>query len=346
METFPQGPKSNEPWSSSLDMNATIITVAADSNQRPTKKRKMDSSTDGLSQQLDFIPLEGTTPRKVVPLPPRPLTQELPHGLKSLLDQRAERLQGVDHVNNQINSQANSQVKMAIQQPQRRKAKIPVITPVVRLDRDGLSKSQRKKRARALRALEASVRSKEPVVLGTNAATVQSLNHSAKEATEMNAKQMSEVAHDTKATGINSTNHSENKMTKTNAKKTSKERVVLDTTASGMKSSNHSANVANARRQNMEEISYTKTPWMESSDYSDLRSVQAIFTQELCDFVRYMEPTDEEHQVRSYVFLLVEREVQKLWPTARLVMYGSYRTRVYLPTRYVSSFEREGGSES
>lgn len=74
-------------------------------------------------------------------------------------------------------------------------------------------------------------------------------------------------------------------------------------------------------------------PWMGHRNYTKLASVPAMLTQELLDFVDYISPTTEEHQVREYVVNLVQRTINGLWPDVEVVVFGSFETRLYLPTR-------------
>ncbi|KAF9574262.1 hypothetical protein EC968_007031 [Mortierella alpina] len=73
-------------------------------------------------------------------------------------------------------------------------------------------------------------------------------------------------------------------------------------------------------------------PWMGRTVYSDMRSVPVMLTQELKDFVRYISPTDEEHKVRLYVLKRIEQSVQSIWPDAQIAAFGSFDTKLYLPT--------------
>ncbi|KAG0236805.1 hypothetical protein BGW42_002673 [Actinomortierella wolfii] len=73
-------------------------------------------------------------------------------------------------------------------------------------------------------------------------------------------------------------------------------------------------------------------PWMGHRRYSRMKNVPVMLTQELKDFVAYISPTREEHQVRKYVFMRIERTVKQLWPEASLHIFGSYETMLYLPS--------------
>ncbi|KAK3804618.1 MAG: hypothetical protein J3Q66DRAFT_362080 [Benniella sp.] len=66
-------------------------------------------------------------------------------------------------------------------------------------------------------------------------------------------------------------------------------------------------------------------PWMGHRNYSKMAS-------ELWDFVDYISPTKEEHQIREYVVRLVRKTVKDLWSNADVVVFGSFDTMLYLPT--------------
>ncbi|KAK3804510.1 MAG: hypothetical protein J3Q66DRAFT_362541 [Benniella sp.] len=72
-------------------------------------------------------------------------------------------------------------------------------------------------------------------------------------------------------------------------------------------------------------------PWMGHRNYSKMASVPIMLTQELWDFVDYISPTKEEHQIREYVVRLVRKTVKDLWSNADVVVFGSFDTMLYLP---------------
>lgn len=45
-----------------------------------------------------------------------------------------------------------------------------------------------------------------------------------------------------------------------------------------------------------------------------------------------MTPTYEEHSVRELVIECIERAVTTAFPDAKIVPFGSYETKLYLPT--------------
>lgn len=74
-------------------------------------------------------------------------------------------------------------------------------------------------------------------------------------------------------------------------------------------------------------------PWMGHRQYSKLPSVPVMLTQELKDFVDFLSPTPEEHQVRKYVIQWIAKTVSELWPDSEVHVFGSYDTQLYLPSR-------------
>lgn len=54
---------------------------------------------------------------------------------------------------------------------------------------------------------------------------------------------------------------------------------------------------------------------------------------EINDFYEYMSPTPEEHSMRKAVVKNIEAVILEMWPSARVDVFGSFRTGLYLPTR-------------
>ncbi|XP_066955450.1 terminal nucleotidyltransferase 4B-like isoform X3 [Macrobrachium rosenbergii] len=54
--------------------------------------------------------------------------------------------------------------------------------------------------------------------------------------------------------------------------------------------------------------------------------------QEMEDFYSWMCPTEEEHNMRKRVVERIEQVIVGLWPQARVEIFGSFRTGLYLPT--------------
>lgn len=54
--------------------------------------------------------------------------------------------------------------------------------------------------------------------------------------------------------------------------------------------------------------------------------------EEILDFYHHMVPTPIEHGLRENVVNRIEQVTKKLWPSARVEVFGSFRTKLYLPT--------------
>lgn len=55
---------------------------------------------------------------------------------------------------------------------------------------------------------------------------------------------------------------------------------------------------------------------------------------EIEDFFAYMSATPEEHSMRLDVLERVTNVIHAEWPKAKVEVFGSFRTGLYLPTRY------------
>ncbi|XP_033626501.1 terminal nucleotidyltransferase 4A-like [Asterias rubens] len=84
------------------------------------------------------------------------------------------------------------------------------------------------------------------------------------------------------------------------------------------------------------------TPWWSRRNagshhglpYPDLtnHNVELGLSREIEDFYYFMYPRAEEHWMRREVVQRIEGIVKNIWPEARVDIYGSYRTMLYLPT--------------
>nr|XP_022908345.1 non-canonical poly(A) RNA polymerase protein Trf4-1-like [Onthophagus taurus] len=54
--------------------------------------------------------------------------------------------------------------------------------------------------------------------------------------------------------------------------------------------------------------------------------------EEIQHFCEYMSPSEVEHRIRGDVIHRIEKIIQSLWPEAKVQVFGSYRTNLYLPT--------------
>lgn len=88
------------------------------------------------------------------------------------------------------------------------------------------------------------------------------------------------------------------------------------------------------RKRATDDEMFPYCPWMEYRLYSSMPSIQVMLTQELHDFHDFLCPTHKEHQVRLFVYRRIKSLIQTLWPDANVVVFGSFETRLYLPSRY------------
>lgn len=54
-------------------------------------------------------------------------------------------------------------------------------------------------------------------------------------------------------------------------------------------------------------------------------------------FVKYMAPTPVEDEIRGLVIQLVSNAITSAFPDARILPFGSYETKLYLPSGCVFS---------
>lgn len=73
-------------------------------------------------------------------------------------------------------------------------------------------------------------------------------------------------------------------------------------------------------------------PWLQGKSYAKEQEPARILHRELLDFVNFVGPTDEEHRVRNFIISRIKKLVEKKWPTASLHVFGSFETKLYLPT--------------
>ncbi|RKO98122.1 hypothetical protein CXG81DRAFT_3239, partial [Caulochytrium protostelioides] len=57
-----------------------------------------------------------------------------------------------------------------------------------------------------------------------------------------------------------------------------------------------------------------------------------MLQEEVEDFMAYMSPTEGEHAMRTEVVRRVTESVLQLWPNAAVEIFGSFNTRLYLPS--------------
>jgi len=70
-------------------------------------------------------------------------------------------------------------------------------------------------------------------------------------------------------------------------------------------------------------------PWARQGGYET--NVRGLHY-EIKDFVRFISPTPEEKNMRDRVVERIKKVIQSFWPHAKVEVFGSYRTGLYLPT--------------
>ncbi|KAF9371648.1 hypothetical protein BGX21_005056 [Mortierella sp. AD011] len=73
-------------------------------------------------------------------------------------------------------------------------------------------------------------------------------------------------------------------------------------------------------------------PWMQHRQYPIAPSAPLLLNHEVKDFVAFISPTQEEHQVRIYVYERVKGAIKALWGDVVVKLFGSFETQLYLPT--------------
>ena len=59
--------------------------------------------------------------------------------------------------------------------------------------------------------------------------------------------------------------------------------------------------------------------------------------EEIEDFFQWMVPSPEEHHMRAGVVDRIQTCIQDIWPQAQVHIFGSFKTGLYLPSRYVQT---------
>ncbi|KZS90028.1 Nucleotidyltransferase [Sistotremastrum niveocremeum HHB9708] len=84
------------------------------------------------------------------------------------------------------------------------------------------------------------------------------------------------------------------------------------------------------KRKRGPEISHI--PWEEHINRDDCLNVADLLHREALAFTNWISPTPEEHEIRSLVVQQIERVVKRAFPDATLLPFGSFQTKLYLPT--------------
>eukprot|EP01091_Cochliopodium_minus_P020429 TRINITY_DN892_c2_g1_i3.p1 TRINITY_DN892_c2_g1~~TRINITY_DN892_c2_g1_i3.p1 ORF type:complete len:336 (+),score=100.96 TRINITY_DN892_c2_g1_i3:182-1189(+) len=102
---------------------------------------------------------------------------------------------------------------------------------------------------------------------------------------------------------------------------------------------NYSQNNNNAYHKNnnnnyRKNVKYNRNiiPWMRKNTFTDdKKTLMEKLDQEIKDFVDYIKSTDEEKKMRDYVIEKLNNVVTKIWPDAKICVYGSFPLDLYLP---------------
>lgn len=72
-------------------------------------------------------------------------------------------------------------------------------------------------------------------------------------------------------------------------------------------------------------------PWVDRRRrYS--KDLSKMLEEEIDDYVKYLQPTPAEHAMRQLTVERIARLVTSIWPTAKTHVFGSFETKLYLPS--------------
>ncbi|KAL4080781.1 hypothetical protein J3A83DRAFT_4121423, partial [Scleroderma citrinum] len=86
------------------------------------------------------------------------------------------------------------------------------------------------------------------------------------------------------------------------------------------------------RRRTGRQVPSRSAPWIVNTDWGNCRNVAEVLHCEVAAFVHYMSPTPVEDEIRNLIVRLVSREITSAFPDARILPFGSYETKLYLPS--------------
>ncbi|KZT70088.1 hypothetical protein DAEQUDRAFT_810830 [Daedalea quercina L-15889] len=75
-----------------------------------------------------------------------------------------------------------------------------------------------------------------------------------------------------------------------------------------------------------------KAPWTANVDWESCANVAEMLNRDVEAFVHYISPTLEEDEVRSLIVAQISRAVKEKFSDAQVLPFGSYETKLYLPT--------------
>ncbi|KIY70427.1 hypothetical protein CYLTODRAFT_370984 [Cylindrobasidium torrendii FP15055 ss-10] len=75
-----------------------------------------------------------------------------------------------------------------------------------------------------------------------------------------------------------------------------------------------------------------RVPWLEGANFDHCNSITDVLNHEVATFARWMAPSDEEDEVRGLVVRQITECILKYYPDAKVQPFGSYATKLYLPS--------------
>ncbi|KAG2180708.1 hypothetical protein INT44_003715 [Umbelopsis vinacea] len=73
-------------------------------------------------------------------------------------------------------------------------------------------------------------------------------------------------------------------------------------------------------------------PWAKDFRYRKARNIGERLNMEMTDLVEYLSPTEEEHTMRRFAVHRIRQCAQMVYPSCTVEVFGSFETRLYLPT--------------
>ncbi|KIJ58324.1 hypothetical protein HYDPIDRAFT_102916 [Hydnomerulius pinastri MD-312] len=89
---------------------------------------------------------------------------------------------------------------------------------------------------------------------------------------------------------------------------------------------------AHSRRRRYEPQTSRKAPWVSYVNWDSCHNVAEMLHREVEAFVKYMSPSPIEDEIRGLVVELVTKAITSAFPDARILPFGSYETKLYLPS--------------
>jgi non-canonical poly(A) RNA polymerase PAPD5/7 len=87
-------------------------------------------------------------------------------------------------------------------------------------------------------------------------------------------------------------------------------------------------------------------PWAKDFRYRKARNIGERLNMEMNDLVEYLSPTEEEHTMRRFAVHRIRQCAQSLYSSCRIEVFGSFETRLYLPTSDIDLVMWYNGSDA